>query len=467
MTDSRTGQLIFVEDDAALRRLLATALERRGWEVIAVGRAEEALERLDGTEQDADVVLSDLFMPGLGGMELCRRLRELRPEIPVVVLTAFGSLETAIEAIRAGAWDFVTKPVEVDALAIALDRAREHRSLRREVRQLRREIRGRDGGDLLSGESDAMRTLRRLVDRVAVSEASVLIRGETGTGKEVVARAIHSRSPRAGKPFVALSCAALPEALLESELFGHVRGAFTGANERRPGLFLQATGGTLFLDEIGEMPMALQVKLLRVLQERSVRPVGGDREVPIDVRILSATHRELEEAIAEGRFREDLWFRLNVIQLDIPPLRDRGHDVLALAQRFVQEFAQRSGGTVRGISPEAARRLLAWSWPGNVRELRNCIERAVALTTREEIGVEDLPPRVREIATQPGSTAVLTAGVLEPLAELERRHVLHVLDAVGGRRGEAARILGLDRKTLYRRLNEWAVRADPPTDEGG
>ena len=467
MTDSRTGQLIFVEDDAALRRLLATALERRGWEVIAVGRAEEALERLDGTEQDADVVLSDLFMPGLGGMELCRRLRELRPEIPVVVLTAFGSLDTAIEAIRAGAWDFVTKPVEVDALAIALDRAREHRSLRREVRQLRREIRGRDGGDLLSGESDAMRTLRRLVDRVAVSEASVLIRGETGTGKEVVARAIHSRSPRAGKPFVALSCAALPEALLESELFGHVRGAFTGANERRPGLFLQATGGTLFLDEIGEMPMALQVKLLRVLQERSVRPVGGDREVPIDVRILSATHRELEEAIAEGRFREDLWFRLNVIQLDIPPLRDRGHDVLALAQRFVQEFAQRSGGTVRGISPEAARRLLAWSWPGNVRELRNCIERAVALTTREEIGVEDLPPRVREIATQPGSTAVLTAGVLEPLAELERRHVLHVLDAVGGRRGEAARILGLDRKTLYRRLNEWAVRADPPTDEGG
>ena len=467
MTDPRTGQLIFVEDDAALRRLLATALERRGWEVIAVGRAEEALERLDGTEQDADVVLSDLFMPGLGGMELCRRLRELRPEIPVVVLTAFGSLDTAIEAIRAGAWDFVTKPVEVDALAIALDRAREHRSLRREVRQLRREIRGRDGGDLLSGESDAMRTLRRLVDRVAVSEASVLIRGETGTGKEVVARAIHSRSPRAGKPFVALSCAALPEALLESELFGHVRGAFTGANERRPGLFLQATGGTLFLDEIGEMPMALQVKLLRVLQERSVRPVGGDREVPIDVRILSATHRELEEAIAEGRFREDLWFRLNVIQLDIPPLRDRGHDVLALAQRFVQEFAQRSGGTVRGISPEAARRLLAWSWPGNVRELRNCIERAVALTTREEIGVEDLPPRVREIATQPGSTAVLTAGVLEPLAELERRHVLHVLDAVGGRRGEAARILGLDRKTLYRRLNEWAVRADPPTDEGG
>mgnify|MGYP002629425767 CR=1 FL=1 len=465
MTDPPTGQLIFIEDDAALRRMLATALERRGWEVVALTRAEEALERLDGTELDADVVLTDLFMPGLGGMELCRRLRELRPEIPVVVLTAFGSLDTAIEAIRAGAWDFVTKPVGVDALSIALDRAREHRSLRREVRQLRKEIQGWAGGDLLTGESEAMRTLRGLVDRVAVSEASVLIRGETGTGKEVVARAIHARSPRAGRPFVALSCAALPEALLESELFGHVRGAFTGANERRPGLFQQATGGTLFLDEIGEMPMALQVKLLRVLQERSVRPVGGDREIPIDVRILSATHRALEEAIEEGRFREDLWFRLNVIQIDLPPLRDRGHDVLALAQRFVQEFAQRPGCVVRGISPEAARRLLAWSWPGNVRELRNCIERAVALTTREEIGVEDLPPRVREMASSSAPATDLAAGGFVALAELERRYVLQVLDAVGGKRGEAARILGLDRKTLYRRLQEWAGPNDPPSGD--
>ena len=463
MTEGEGGRLIFVEDDSALRRMLAGALARRGWEVVPFPRAEDALAALGSPDADADVVLTDVAMPGLGGMRLCRQLHDDRPEIPVVVLTAFGSLETAVEAIRAGAWDFVTKPVDVDALGIVLGRALEHRSLRREVRRLRQEVAGEGGGTLL-GDSEPMRSLRRLLARVASSEASVLVRGETGSGKELVARAIHGGSARAAGPFVALSCAAMPENLLESELFGHLRGAFTGASERRAGLFVQAGGGTLFLDEIGEMPLALQAKLLRVLQERTVRPVGGDRELPVDVRILSATHRDLEDAVAEGRFREDLWFRLNVIEIELPPLRERGHDVLLLGQRFAREFAARDGRAIGGISPAAARRLLAWRWPGNVRELRNCMERAVALASSEEIGVEDLPPRVRDALPPASAPPELFAGPFVPLPELERRYVLQVLDAVGGHRGQAARILGLDRKTLYRKLQGWGS-ADPARSE--
>ncbi len=463
MSDAPQHRLIFVEDDADLRRLVAGAMTRRGWIVAPFARAEEALADLERPSGDADVVLTDLVMPGLGGLGLCSRLREDRPEIPVVVVTGFGSLEAAVEAIRAGAWDFVTKPVDVDALGIVLARALAHRALRREVLRLREEVGRSDPGELL-GESEPMKTLRQLLARVATSEASVLICGETGSGKEVVAKTLHRWSARADRPFVALSCAAMPEALLESELFGHVKGAFTGAVDRRAGLFQQAAGGTLFLDEIGEMPLPLQAKLLRVLQERAVRPVGGDKEVAVDVRILSATHRDLEDAVAAGRFREDLWFRLNVIQVDLPPLRERGHDVLLLAQRFAAEFAARDGRAVTGFSPEAARRLLSWRWPGNVRELRNCMERAVALTAREEIGVEDLPPRVRDATPPQPAPSDLLAGGFLPLAEVERRYALQVLDAVGGRRGEAARLLGLDRKTLYRKLQAWEVGDELPPE---
>jgi two-component system response regulator AtoC len=463
VSDAPQHRLIFVEDDADLRRLVAGAMTRRGWIVAPFARAEEALADLERPSGDADVVLTDLVMPGLGGLGLCSRLREDRPEIPVVVVTGFGSLEAAVEAIRAGAWDFVTKPVDVDALGIVLARALAHRALRREVLRLRKEVGRSDPGELL-GESEPMKTLRQLLARVATSEASVLICGETGSGKEVVAKTLHRWSARADRPFVALSCAAMPEALLESELFGHVKGAFTGAVDRRAGLFQQAAGGTLFLDEIGEMPLPLQAKLLRVLQERAVRPVGGDKEVAVDVRILSATHRDLEDAVAAGRFREDLWFRLNVIQVDLPPLRERGHDVLLLAQRFAAEFAARDGRAVTGFSPEAARRLLSWRWPGNVRELRNCMERAVALTAREEIGVEDLPPRVRDATPPQPAPSDLLAGGFLPLAEVERRYALQVLDAVGGRRGEAARLLGLDRKTLYRKLQAWEVGDELPPE---
>ena len=310
------------------------------------------------------------------------------------------------------------------------------------------------------GDSPAMQDLYDQLVRVADSEASILITGESGTGKELVARSIHKRSRRADRPFVAINCAAVPETLLESELFGHAKGAFTDARAERKGLFLEATGGTLFLDEIGEMPLSMQAKLLRSLEESRLKPVGSDREVSFDVRLLSATNRDLEAAVEERRFREDLFFRINVIPIDVPPLRARGTDVLLLAQHFVGVFAERSGKNVAGISENAAERLLAYSWPGNVRELRNVIERAVALTRYEKIAVEDLPQKIRDYR----SSQVFIGGddptELVSLDDLERRYILHVLQTVGDNKSVASRILGLDRKTLYRKLRQYGVEEE-------
>jgi two-component system response regulator HydG len=309
-----------------------------------------------------------------------------------------------------------------------------------------------------------MQDLFRLLGQVASSDASVLIRGETGTGKELVARALHEQGPRRQRSFVAINCASLPETLLESELFGHVKGAFTGAVESRPGLLLKADGGTVFLDEIGDMPLMLQAKLLRAVQERRVRAVGGTDERPFDVRLIAATHRDLETAIEEGRFREDLFFRLNVISFHVPPLRARGSDVLLLAQHFLEGFAARAGKTVRGLSSAAAEKLVAYAWPGNVRELRNCIERAVALTEREELIVEDLPEAIRSYRASHVLVASDDPSELVPMEEVERRYVLRVLEAVRGNKSLAARILGFDRKTLYRKLERYGVEG---TAEGG
>ncbi len=314
------------------------------------------------------MVVTDLNMKGTNGIQLCERIVEGRGDVPVIVLTAFGSFETAVAAIRAGAYDFISKPVQLEALAIALRRAAQHRALRAEVKRLRQEVAHPSRIEGLIGGSTAMQRVHDLIARVGDSDANVLITGESGTGKEVVARALHRRSGREG-PFVAVNCAAMPEALLESELFGHVRGAFTDAKDSRPGLFVQARHGTLFLDEIGDMPMGLQPKLLRVLQERSVRPVGGASEVPIDVRILAATNRDVESAIEEKRFREDLFFRINVIHIPLPPLRARVGDILPLAQHFIVQIAARAGKHVTGISPPAAAKLVGYPWPGNVREL--------------------------------------------------------------------------------------------------
>jgi two-component system response regulator AtoC len=464
MTQPSKSTVLVAEDDASMGAFLVRALGKRGFEVRHVPSGAEALAALEAGS--FDVVVTDLHMRGMDGITLCKRIVERAAEVPVIVVTAFGSLDTAIQAIRAGAYDFITKPFEIDALELALARAIRHRVLREEVRRLRSQSPEQPPTGELVGRSEAMKRVFDVIHRVAETDVSVLLSGETGTGKEVVARAIHQLSRRSEGPFVAINCSAVPEALLESELFGHVRGAFTDARGPRKGLFQQASGGTLLLDEIGDMPMSLQPKLLRVLQERAVRPVGSDSEVPVDVRVLAATHRDLEAMVEERAFREDLFYRLHVVSVDLPPLRIRGNDVLLLAQHFLEQAARRARKEVRGLSTAAADRLLAYSWPGNVRELANCMERAVALTAHELVAVDDLPPRLREAAPRDDTTPAL-GDELVTMDEIERRYVVRVMDAVKGNKSQAAQLLGWDRKRLYRKLQKHGllVGRREPDDE--
>jgi two-component system response regulator HydG len=443
-----TGRVLVVEDDAQMGELLRDRLARRGFEVEVHTSPTEALERV--AVADFEAVVTDVQMRELDGLQLCERITLNRPDIPVIVITAFGSLETAVQAIRAGAFDFLAKPFEVEELAFRLDRALRHHHLSEEVKRLRAEVRGQV--EELIGESPALRALRDLVARVAAAAAPVLITGETGTGKELVARAIHRLGNGEGEPFVALNCAAVPEPLLESELFGFERGAFTDARAAHRGLLVQAGRGTLFLDEIAELPLALQPKLLRVLQERRARPLGAEREVPFEARVVAATNRDLEAAVEEGRFREDLFYRIDVLRIEVPPLRARGSDSLLLAQHFLRAIAERSGRPVVGISRGAAEKLLTYAWPGNVRELANAIERAVALTQHEQILVEDLPERIRDYRQGHLLVASEDPQELVPLETVEQRYIARVMEAVGGNKTLAARALGLDRKTLYRKL---------------
>jgi two-component system response regulator HydG len=451
----RAGTTVFVVDDEReMVDLIALGLKKRGFHIVPFTSGNDALAAI--SNHDVDVIVTDLNMKGITGLELCQRVAADRPDIPVLMLTAFGSFETAVGAIRAGAYDFVTKPVEIEALAIAIRRAAEHRALRGEVKRLREVVANtRRHGELI-GASPAMQQIYQLIDQVSATDATVLITGESGTGKEVVAREIHHRSRRTGQPFVVVNCAAVPEQLLESELFGHAKGAFTDAKHSRQGLFQQANGGTLFLDEIGEMALTLQPKLLRALQERKVRPVGAEAEISVDVRLLTATNRELEDMVEDKRFREDLYYRINVIHLPLPPLRARGGDVLLLAQHLLRHFAAVFEKKVMGLSAAAAERMMSYDWPGNVRELGNCLERAVALAHFEEIQVEDLPDKIRHARR----ATTMQGGELPELLtleEVERRHVQRVLEACNGNRTDAAKILGLDRKTLYRKLLRWGV----------
>jgi len=449
------GTALLVEDDLALRRSLEVGLSELGFLVHAYGSANEGFAHLG--EHDVDVVLTDLNMPNVSGLELCRRTVAARPDVPVVVITAFGNLDTAIGAIRAGAYDFITKPAEIEAVALVLERAVQHRRLREEVRRLRSDIARRGAADEIVGESSAIRALKELVARIADSDTTVLITGESGTGKEVTARALHRLSRRAPRPFVAVNCAAVPESLIESELFGHARFAFTDARTARTGLLAQAEGGTLFLDEIGELPLSAQAKLLRVLQERSIRPVGSDHELPFDARIITATNRDLERAIEEGRFREDLFFRIHVLPVELPPLRARSGDVLLLAQHFLLQFAARTGKAVTSVGPAAAELLINYQWPGNVRELMNSMEHAIALARFEQIAPEDLPQRIRAYRNSHIIVAGDNPDELVPMEEVERRYILRVLESVGGNKRLAARVLKLDRKTLYRKLERYGV----------
>jgi len=456
------GRVLVADDEPAMCALLEAGLAKRGFEVTSRTSGDAALALLD--QADFDAIVVDLNMPGTSGLDVAAWAAANRADTPVVVITAFGSLETAVAAIRAGAYDFVTKPFEIEAIGLTLGRAVGYRRLRAEVRRLRQAAgaAGADGDGLagtpLLGRSPAMRRVYDTVLRAAATDASILVTGESGTGKELVARALHDKGRRAGGPFVAINCGALPEALLESELFGHARGSFTDAHTSRAGLLLRASGGTLFLDEIGEAPAGLQAKLLRALEERRVRPVGGDDERPFDVRLVCATNRDLEADIEAGRFRSDLYYRINVIRIDLPPLRARGDDVLLLAQRLVAQLARATGKSVAGIAAPAAEKLKAYAWPGNVRELRNCIERAVALTRFEELTVDDLPEAIQDYRRSRLVLDLDDPGQLPPLEEVERRYILRVLEAVQGHRTRAAEILGLDRKTLYRKLERYGIR---------
>jgi DNA-binding NtrC family response regulator len=455
------GRVLVVDDDQSLCELIARDLRRRGVEATWYTAAEDAFVGL--MQGDFDVVLTDLSMPGWNGIELCERVVTNRPDVPVVVLTAFGSMDAAVGAIRAGAYDFVMKPIDLDLLALSLERALRHRRLQEQVKVLSEVARRSGDFDEIVGESAPMLLLYDQIEKVARSDATVLVTGESGTGKELVARALHRRSARAAGPYLAVNCAALPPPLLESELFGHARGAYTGAGAARDGLFLEARNGTLFLDEIGDLPLELQPKLLRVLEEHCVRRLGTNAEVPVDVRVMAATNRDLQTAVDEGRFREDLYFRINVIQLELPPLRARGGDVLLLAQRFLEAIAGRSDKPVTGLSKPVAEKLLQYGWPGNVRELRNAVERAVALTRFETLAVEDLPERIRAYRRSDVLLSSNDPSELATLEEVERRYILHVLRAVGGNRTLAARVLGVGRKTLYRKLLRYGPEAGAET----
>jgi two-component system, NtrC family, response regulator AtoC len=455
VTHPPNAHILVVDDERDMCELLEVGLRKRGYQVTWRTDGEDAFALMD--THDFDAIITDLNMKKMGGIDLCTRIVANRPDMPVIVLTAFGSLETAVAAMRAGAYDFVTKPVELDALAMSLRRALDTRALKAEVRRLRQVVAETRRFDEMIGASGAMQKVFALIDQVAETDATVLITGESGTGKEMVARALHKRSKRAGGPFIAINCAAMPEQLLESELFGHAKGAFTDAKASRPGLFVQANGGTLFLDEVGEMSLTLQPKLLRALQERHVRPVGGEAEIDFDVRLVAATNRDLEEMVENKLFREDLFYRINVIHVPLPPLRARGADVLVLAQHFIQHYATVFDKKVAGLSAAAAERINAYAWPGNVRELQNCVERAVALARFDQVAVEDLPEKIR--AYQKSHVVVATDDPtdLVPLEEVEKRYILRVLEAHGGNRTEAAKTLGLDRKTLYRKLLRWGV----------
>jgi DNA-binding NtrC family response regulator len=455
--------LLVVDDDLAMRQMLASLFREQGFEVAEAASADEALERIG--ETDFDAVLSDIRMPGKSGIEMVGEMRQRRPETPVVLMTAFGSIDSAVEAMRAGAFDYITKPFEPEVVRLKLDRALERRALEEENRRLRRAVDQTSAlGDLI-GASPAMREIIALIKRISHSRSSVLITGESGTGKEVVARSIHYHGSGRDKPFVPINCTAIPEGLLESELFGHVRGAFTGAHTSKRGLFEKAQGGTLFLDEIGDMGLGLQSKLLRVLQDREIRPVGGTHSVKVDVRIIAATNKDLEKEMTEGRFREDLFYRLNVIPIHIPPLRERPEDIPLLVAAFVRKH---DGARRRRVSAEAMDRLLAQPWKGNARELENALERAMALTDAEEIGSEDLPlPGERGRSGAPSHEALLRSAAQRGLSlrDVEDLYIEEILGRTGGNKVRAAKLLGIDRKTLYRR-SERGARDAQHQEEG-
>ncbi len=455
--------VLVVDDDAAMREMLVSLLEEQGVTATSVGSADEAVE--SARENEFGLVISDIRMPGKDGIKLTSELRVLRPEMPVILMTAFGSIDSAVAGMRAGAFDYVTKPFKRDAIVASLDRAFEHRALVEENRRLRLAVdRTTKFGELI-GASPAMREIFALIRKVSGSATNVLITGESGTGKDVVARTLHFSGTRKDKPFIPINCTAMPEGLLESELFGHVRGAFTGAHATKKGLFEEANGGTLFLDEIGDMPIGLQGKLLRVVQDGQVRPVGGTRSVGVDVRLITATNSDLNAKIEAGEFRQDLFYRLNVIPIHISPLRERVEDIPALADAFLRKH---SGTEVRTLAADALERLKRMPWEGNARELENAIERALVLSPDQELHASDFPgPDAHKDLEPIDSEAALLDDALDQgltLRQLGDLYVERVLARTGGNKMRAARALGINRRTLYRR-GEHDAGSDGDSDD--
>ena len=444
--------LLLIDDDPGTSGLLHEIFNEAGYDVSSATTGSEGL-RL-AASRPFDAILCDVLLPDIDGVEVMRRLRKVDPETPVIIMTAFGTVEMAIRALDEGAFDYVRKPFAIEAVRTCVARAVERHRLSPLDDVPAAE--GAPGVRAILGSHPAMVELYKLVFRVAGTKSPVLIVGESGTGKELLARTIHEQSTRRGRPFVAVNCTSLSETLLESELFGHVRGAFTGAVERRPGLFLEANRGTIFLDEVGDMSLAMQSKLLRVLQEQEVKPVGGTETIPVDVRIVAATHRDLAELVSSGRFREDLYYRLHVVGLRVPPLRERPEDVPVLAEHFLRRFASLSRRRLDGFSPGAMAALKSYQWPGNVRELENVVDRAVALAPGSRVEASDLPA---EVVGQVVAAGPAAAGDALSLDEVVRRHVLSVLTAADGNKSKAAKLLGVPRRTLYRLLTRYEARA--------
>jgi DNA-binding NtrC family response regulator len=460
-----SASILVVEDDAAMRDLLAEELGDAGYTVAAAAGASSGLEMARAGRYD--LIITDLRMPEMDGFDLIRGVVAL-PEAPhVVMITAFGSIETAIRAVKLGAYDYITKPFEMEELLLVAEKALGEKALRTKVARLQREVEERFGLGSIIAKSQAMRDVIAMVQRIAGSTASVLVTGESGTGKELIARAIHYNSTRSAGPFVGVNLAAVPEGLIESELFGHKKGAFTDARADKNGLFVEADGGTIFLDEIGELALPLQAKLLRALQEHEVRPLGATKNQRVDVRVVAATNKQLEAMLADGSFREDLYYRLNVIHLDLPPLRSRPEDIVPLAEHVLASLgAKQSPPRRMRLAPEAQQLLLTYNWPGNVRELMNVLERGVALCQGELISDEDLPAQIRERKAADFLGAAVARRMT--LADLEREFIEAVLADEAGNKTRAAQRLGLDRKTLYRKLDEYArasgEKADPPSE---
>ncbi|MCG8451773.1 MAG: sigma-54 dependent transcriptional regulator [Spirochaetales bacterium] len=450
-------RLLVVDDEKNIRSGLAKALEMDGYEVYQAEDGQEALKVM--LKAEIDLIIADLRMPKLSGEELLKRVTSSYPTVPVIILTGHGTVDNAVQAMRDGAYDFLTKPVNLDRLGLLVKRALGRRELARKHQELQDEVsrlEKRKNGAQLLGKSAPMSRIFEMIDQVAPTRASVLITGESGTGKELVANALHSSSPRKDSPLIKVHCAALSESLLESELFGHEKGAFTGASSQRKGRFELANGGTIFLDEIGEIDPSVQIKILRVLQERSFERVGGESTLHVDVRIIAATNRDLKAEVDAGRFREDLYYRLNVVNLHLPPLRERPDDIPLLASRFLEECAEENGKSVQGLEPKAAMVLRSYRWPGNVRELRNVMESAVVMSRGDFIGVEDLPSHLSKGGEENG--VLVPLGL--PMAEAEKLIIRANLHAQSGNKSRTAEVLGIGRKTLHRKIHDFGMEEE-------